>query len=498
MGARGVAAIAIAVALLTGTLVALTDGNIGAALAPAVALAGLAAIVRLPLRWTLGALFVLVLLVHNPGSGPMCGRWVGPLALPGVLVFENLHKTVGVEALRFNLVELLLAVVLAVAAARRFTGDAVDGPAPPRPAVLVWSLRLSVAAVLGWCAWGVARSGDARMMLWQVRQLVWLPVLGLLFLRYLRGPEARRFFFVAMLTVGATRALEGIYFLHFVARPAGWDLPYVMTHDDSVLFGMCVSLGLMVMLELPHLRRNPWLWAAVVLVVYGMFINGRRMAWVELGAAALVAVPMLRWSLRRRVLQIMMVTAPLLVGYVVAGQYSTSKIFAPVHSVLSVADDDNSSNAGRQQENKNLVLTVRANPVVGTGFGQPYIEMFWTFDIASVFAMYRYIAHNGVLWLWAMMGLVGVTLAWLYLPVFVLLARRAYDRAIRGEERVAALGCIVLVVLYLLQAYGDMGHVSWAILAQMSAGLSVAGSLAAELQAWPVTADARAPSAASV
>lgn len=69
--------------------------------------------------------------------------------------------------------------------------------------------------------------------------------------------------------------------------------------------------------------------------------------------------------------------------------------------------------------------------------------------------------------------------------VGVFLAARSYRRATRPVDRAAALAAVSVVIVYALQAYGDMGLQSWEGLFITAAALGVAGRLADETGAWP-------------
>jgi hypothetical protein len=71
------------------------------------------------------------------------------------------------------------------------------------------------------------------------------------------------------------------------------------------------------------------------------------------------------------------------------------------------------------------------------------------------------------------------------LVVAVYLARRSYARAQRPEDRAAALVVISTVIVFAVQAYGDMGMQSWEGAALVGVALAVAGKLAVAVGAWP-------------
>jgi hypothetical protein len=156
------------------------------AAAPVLAAGAVWAVTRLPLRQSLAALLLAVLVIDKPAGAAHGGR-VALAALPvGSLLFENLSKHTGIDALRFALIDLVLLGLVALALLRG-PGEPAGGERPPK--VLTASLVLALAGLGLSMAWGAARGGDLKGALWQVRQLVAFPVLGLLFLSAFREPR---------------------------------------------------------------------------------------------------------------------------------------------------------------------------------------------------------------------------------------------------------------------------------------------------------------------
>ena len=89
-------------------------------------------------------------------------------------------------------------------------------------------------------------------------------------------------------------------------------------------------------------------------------------------------------------------------------------IFKPAKLVMSVLDQSDSSSLSRDVENENLIYTLSQSPLLPTGFGfdYQYSPNNPPVDLSGVFANFRLIAHNGVLWMWSWGGVIGFTLLW--------------------------------------------------------------------------------------
>ena len=129
--------------------------------------------------------------------------------------------------------------------------------------------------------------------------------------------------------------------------------------------------------------------------------------------------------------------------------------------------------------------TFRQNPLLGVGYGHGYVELVKLPDISSVYALYRFIPHNGILGLWAYGGIVGFTALWTMLVAGIFFAARAYRFAIKEEDRIAALTSIAMIVIYTVHCYGDMGLGTWTGVFTVAPSLALASRLAVATGAWP-------------
>ena len=118
-------------------------------------------------------------------------------------------------------------------------------------------------------------------------------------------------------------------------------------------------------------------------------------------------------------------------------------------------DRDESSNQYRDIENFNVQSMISAAHSTGAGFGQR-INYFGLVDLTETATMLEYVPHNGVLYLWLRMGILGVA-------TFAVFVAQAVISAVRlaGSRRrdAAMVGAITASVLFGYVAMGgtDMG-----------------------------------------
>jgi hypothetical protein len=147
--------------------------------------------------------------------------------------------------------------------------------------------------------------------------------------------------------------------------------------------------------------------------------------------------------------------------YVAAGWNSNAAVFRPVSTLRSLSSNEDASSQTRDIENYNLIQTLKRNPILGSGFGHEYVELVQANRVDQIFAQYRYIAHNSVIWLLSLAGWAGFTMLWIIFPVGVLIALHVHRASTAVVDRVTALAAVVAVLCFLLQAWGDMGLQSW-------------------------------------
>ncbi len=461
------------------------------AIAPLVAVMALLVLWSAPMERTAIALLAVSLLVDNPGERPMEDRWASPLLAPGELLYLNMKKFTGIEAFRFSLLEVTIALLLVVVLLRKAQHDPIDDPkrvgALPNPVRVAFGVFF--AAILALEFWGLARGGDFRNSLWQIRQLFWLPVLGVVFGHAFKSATARLWLLRTVVGVAVVRALVGLYYYVAIARPSGVRPEYVTTHSDSILTVVAILVSAMALLSRPS-RSHVLLNAVVQPVLFAaLIVNDRRIAFVGLGGGIFAMILLAPARLQRIVRRVALASIPFVLVYTAVGWSSNATIFRPIATVRSVISQDDASSETRDIENYNLIKTLEMNPLFGSGFGHEYREVVAANRVDAIFAQYLYIGHNSVLWFLALGGWVGFTAVWLVFPVAVLIALRAFAQSHTAVDHTVAFGAIACVLAFIIQAWGDMGLQSWMGTFLVAAFTGATGALwTARDQSLPETA----------
>jgi hypothetical protein len=144
--------------------------------------------------------------------------------------------------------------------------------------------------------------------------------------------------------------------------------------------------------------------------------------------------------------------------YIQVGSGRSEAIFKPVASFSSTTGAEDASTKARNVENLGLIATSLANnPLLGPGWGHPYIEVANWYSIAQFFPLWQYIPHNSVLGLLAYTGTLGFAGFWLVFPTAMFMnARLARLGNTPLARQLGMFGAVELVVVG-FQMYGDMG-----------------------------------------
>lgn len=482
---------------LAGGAALLDVGVIGWLVTPICVLLAWFAILRAPPRATMLTLMFFALTLENPAEIPAMGKWRSPFFTIGALMMTHFKTVVG-GFWFFGGMDLML---LGAGAAwflrwRRARG----GLGTPKPMIRLAQLCYC-SIMFTWVVGKIHAGGDGSMGVWQIHRVMYLPAVFLLCQAAFRGPQDYVAVGKVVLWAGVLRSLQAMYVRAVVPDPLDPAFPelkleYATTHHDSLLFGAAtVVLVAMVWMRVGG-KTTRLVALAGPILIGGMLANDRRLVWIDIAVAvaAIYAVTEQN-AFKRRLQRLAIVLVPIVAAYVVVGWQSDGGVFKPVQMIRSALDSSSDgSTAWRDLENFNLVFTIRQHPLVGTGYGHGFWEV-WPLPKVD-YALERFNPHNSILGLWCYGGYVGytgITLLWVGGIYFAI---RAYYRSTVRMEKAAALVALGIVLIYYVQCYGDLGLGAWTCVFLVGPGMAVACKLAMKAEGWP--SPGRAPKPAAV
>ena len=467
------------------------NGPLGWVLGPIALLGAMFCAARAPLRYSLMGLMFCSFMLDNPNDQLANGFYHSPLFKVGAVMMDHLTNLTGIKPLFFSGSDLIIGVMTVVGLSRAAARSPVDraGRTPtPRPQVRLAQLALAGAAYV-WIA-GMVRGGEFSWSLWQLHKVIYLPILFLLSHLGLRGRKDHVALGKVLLAAATLRAIEAVLLKRLVVPPLDPStglavLAYATSHADSMLFASAFVLLVLLVIERKRKRVPRFVLLLLPILALGMIANNRRLVWVHVGAVLVnLYLSLPDSAFKRKARRAVYASLPLIGVYLMAGWNSEfGALFKPVRMIRSVVDaKSDESSLWRELENYNLIVTVRQSPIFGFGYGRKYIE---AIQMPAVdYSLEYYCPHNSLLGLWAFAGYIGFTAITLMWGAGVYFAMRAYHAAKEPMDRVAATVCVGAVLVYLVQAFGDIGLGSFTGVYIVAPALAIAGKLAVETGAW--------------
>lgn len=491
------ASVAIGFALLLTTIATLVgDMTVGAIVTPFVFVFGAYAMMRMTIRDSMLRLMFLALALQDPNDGSPVKGWAPPFAGAGAALLDHL-KAAGrdlgwVEWGFFSVMDLFLVTLLVLSYARRALKsklDSADRIPTPRPLVRLVAVSL-IGTGFTWLL-GIALGGDVSKSLWQLNRVMYLPLVVYLFHIGLRGPQDLGALFKVVVSAAVYKSLLAMYVVathpYSPDPETGTGRPiYATGHQDSVLFATAFATVLVLVIERVGGWKVALRRAALLVPIIGMGIwaNNRRTAWVQVAAVFLTIYLLSATNpIKRAIQRALLFIVPTLAVYVMVGWERGSTLFAPVKLLRSVVDaKSDGSSYWREMENYDLMQTLKANPIFGTGYGHKYYEIVKLPEVN--YNLEFYCPHNSLLGIWAYAGVVGWTTLSLLWICGVYFAVRSYRASREPEVRAGALAIVGAMVVYIIQSWADLGIGSWIAVFIIGAAFPMAGKLAVHTKEW--------------
>jgi hypothetical protein len=431
-------------------------------------------------------------------SGPGIARGLLAIAFFGAILFEAetsdklmdlgtyLHRGIGSwTGLPFILtpLEVLLLAAAAVAGLTALAAKPRWGRVSPNALVARlrggWPMVLFTLALLSGLIRGALGGGDMYIGLWEVRYLLYIPLCYLVTRASLRTPDHVAGLLRVGLFATVLLALEGAYrrIALIDTGELGVVAEFAYEHED-VLFLAAFALFLLAAYVFGAFRRARALGLlAAPLLLYTLLATERRAGIIVLFVGILV-IALTTLFVRRRAfilsaLPIMIVAAL----YLVLFWNASGLLGQPARAIKSLYEPDPrdaASNLYRLLETFNINATIHSDPVLGVGFGRPFIMAVGLPDL-SWWPFWHFETHNNILWVWLKTGVVGYVLFWVMIGGAVSRAAYAAKRLEDPTLRCAALFCLVAIVGTVVFAWVDLGLVSGRVTLMLGMSLGILG-----------------------
>lgn len=426
-----------------------TTNGFGLVIGVAVALAAAVAVVRKPEIGLFLVLACVVLVEENP------------LTIPdGTDRLNIFYWPERIAGLPERPIGFLFLFIIFMFASQRF----VRWQQALRGGELLAPLVLFLGAVLIGVVHGITSGGDFKIIVLEIRPFWYLFVGYLLaYNTVTRREHVSAFIWIVILGAGV-KALQGTYITFVVLHGdlAGYN--EIMSHEESFFW---VALLLLIFLFALHHRQRGQLIAALALVPFtgiSLVANNRRADYVALLVAILVAWVLLiaiRPGRRARLVTGLVVCVVLGTAYVAAFSHSGGAFAQPARAIISTIHPDTSdvrnysSNLYRQIENADLKFTIKQSPIIGYGFGKPFLQPVLLPNILELDPYYLFVPHNTIYWVWMRLGFLGFVALWYIFGSIIVrgcqIARRLRDPYLQ----LVAVYVVAITFMEVILAYAD-------------------------------------------
>ena len=370
--------------------------------------------------------------------------------------YLNLNTSTGIGPLVFNPVEMLLVMMVAAWFWRATISREWHLHKIPNSGMATVFLLMLVF----FTGFGLARGGDWKAALWEIRALYYLCFVYFIAGQIIRTRRQVQICVWIIILGIAVKGFQGCWRYFITLNRDLGTLRAILGHEDS-LFIVTVFVLLAAYYFLGYRGREfkVLLWTLPMNLLTFVF-NQRRITYGVLGLSLGIVVAMLPKEQLRKALHVVIPFAILFAIYTAAFWNKSGGIAMPAQKIKSMfvkqeGTQDNESNEWRKLELINLKATIRAYPL-GIGFGNKYLMVVEEGDIGNEFPLWRWIPHCALFWVWIKTGFVGFTIFWLFFGTAIVQAMIDY-RAMRDPYfKALALMIILFIVGQIIIAYYDL------------------------------------------
>ncbi len=375
--------------------------------------------------------------------------------------FEDFATWTHIKGLSFSMAELMMAVVLLITllvtlSDRTFRFDKGS---------LMRPLGLYIAMVAVGYVHGRTSGGDSTLALWEIRNQVYLFIAYILTCNLIRTRRQVHTMMWIVLVGTGLKAAQCVWRYRITYHGSLAGIEAVMPHEQSLFFNAFLTLTAILFMYSGTRRMKHVALIFLPFVIVGDLANQRRAAILAIVVAtlALLAITAIMHRPRRKVV-IAIVLALAVVGpaYYIAFQHShglTGEIAHALSSVTSPDPRDANSNLYRQNEDKDIMATMRSSTtsaLIGYGYGKPMLVPYALADISQIYVFWNIMPHDSILWIWMRTGTIGYILFWLMIGIAIIqvaqVMRRLEDLYLKG----LALWILLMIVQLIIFAYLDL------------------------------------------
>lgn len=363
------------------------------------------------------------------------------------------------DALIFSPLEIFLLLTLVSWLGRAMIQRKLDFYTGP----LFWPIILFSIFIMVGFFYGVARGGDLNIALWEVRPILYMPVIFILVSNLITKREHVNHLLWTVMIAIFIEGLVGVWYYFFVLKGNIDLVDRITEHSAAIHMNTLFVFAIAAWLYKASPAKRIILPLMIPPVLLTYLATQRRAAYITLILALIILAVMLYHE--NRVAFWLIVPPLILAGMLYLGTYwnSSGALGKPAQAVKSViatdsaSEKDRRSNSYRDIESYNALVTIRSTPLTGVGFGNKFIIAVPLPDI-SFFEWWQYMTHNSVVYIWMKAGIAGFVTMLVMIGLAIMVGVRVVLRMPRGDLKAIGLLAVVYIMMHFVYAYVDL---SW-------------------------------------
>lgn len=310
---------------------------------------------------------------------------------------------------------------------------------------------------------GLARGGNSNAAFWELRALLYLPLIYVLLTNlFTKRRQYQALFWLIMIAVFINSIIALWYQSTLTAAEQAGSETLVAHGATLPMNAMIVLIAAAWMLKGGSQARRYLLPVLAIPAVIVYLESQRRAAVVALVAGLLMFAVFLFWTNRKKFWKIAPVALIFAALYTTAFWGDTTSMFGfPAQAIKSVvapdevSDRNQSSDQYRVFEKIDIVATIKSAKITGIGFGHPFLRPV-PLPAINPFLLEPYMPHNSILWIWMKTGIAGfISMLFLFAKAMRTGARNALEVQ-RGDFAAVTFTSVAFVMMYAVFAYVDI------------------------------------------
>jgi hypothetical protein len=392
--------------------------------------------------------FGMVMFFENGGADAVM--------LPGYYFYAGLGSHLGLGGILPSPVEVLLGLTVIIWLAEGLMRHRLDF----RAGTLKWPMLAFVIALLVGLARGFIGRAPLNFILWEFRFLVYFVACYYLATNTIRSKRDVRAIVILSLVVMTLFGLEGTYRKLALVDTGviGVPMEFAFSHESVIFWGVLVLLvTAQFVFGAPAWQRMIGA-IGLPIATFALMASERRSGQIGL-IMGFIAMSLVFFIAKRKAFYYL--SLPLALAFMVYLPLfwnNTSTLGQPARAIRSLREPDPRdfySNLYREMEKVNIYATIRANPILGVGFGRPFLIVIQLVDV-SWWPLWMHQPHNNIMWIWLKLGPAGYIVFWTLMGAA--LARTAFlTRTLKNREaKIFSLYTLGGMVATLVFCYVDL------------------------------------------